>query len=66
MTGHELISQLRKYDLDLEVVIVDEFGKPFYVSYCSPQRLDESGEMFDSIHDKDDNGEDVISIWPEC
>lgn len=59
MTGHELISRLRKYDLDLEVVIVDEFGKPFYVSYCSPQRLDESGEMFD--HD----GEDVISIWPE-
>lgn len=67
MTVEELISQLSKYDRDLSVVIVDEYGKPFHVSYCSPQRLDESGEMFVlNFSDISESDESVVSIWPEC
>lgn len=66
MTVQELILQLLKYDCDLSVVMVDEFGKPFQISYCSPQRLDESGEVFVSNYDEDESHESVVSIWPEC
>lgn len=46
MTVEELISQLSKYDRSLSVVIVDEYGKPFHVSYCSPQMLSEDENYF--------------------
>lgn len=46
MTVEELISQLSKYDRSLSVVIVDEYGKPFSVSYCSPQMLSDDETYF--------------------
>lgn len=72
MTVEELISQLSKYDRDLSVVIVDEYGKPFHVSYCSPQRLDEQLNKFlyleevENDQNPNENPVKVISIWPEC
>lgn len=67
MTISELISQLSKYDKNLEVVIVDKYGEPLPISYCSPQTLDESKEMFLTIDDEsNEDCEEVVSIWPEC
>lgn len=66
MTVEQLISQLQRYDRDLVVVIVDEYGEPFQISYCSSQHLDESGEMFIPYLDASENNEAVVSIWPEC
>lgn len=67
MTVQELINILMKYDRNLTVTIVDEYGNPYQVSYCSPQTLDESGERFLTMNeDKNNECEEVVSIWPEC
>ncbi len=67
MNVQELINILMKYDRNLEVMIVDEYGKPYSVSYCSPQTLDESGERFLTMSEiKNNECEEVVSIWPEC
>ena len=53
-------------------MIVDEYGKPFHVSYCSPQRLDEQLNKFlyleevENDQNPNENPVKVISIWPEC
>jgi len=68
MNVQELINILMKYNRDLEVMIVDEYGKPYSVSYCSPQMIDESDERFLCLEEIEEaeNPKEVVSIWPEC
>lgn len=68
MTVEELISQLSKYDRSLSVVIVDEYGKPFHVSYCSRSSMNNSEEKLLCSEEAEEeiNPITVVVIWPEC
>lgn len=68
MTVEELISQLSKYDRNLPIVIVNEYGKPFHVSYCSRSSINNSEEKLLSLEEAEEetNPITVVVIWPEC
>lgn len=68
MTVEELISVLKKYDQKLNIMIVNENGKPFQISYCAHQMLSEDETFFlclEEIEEADKLNE-VVSIWPDC
>ncbi len=68
MTVEELISVLKKYDQKLNIMIVNENGKPFQISYCSRSSMNNSEEKLLCSEEAEEeiNPITVVVIWPEC